>query len=452
MTQDGLFSDLPESPASDERAAEGKPRLLEPVRDQIELRAVDLESLIGQDHPARLIWAYVVTLNLLELENAIKAREGRPGHPAITPCLLLALWLYATSQGVGSARALERLCKSDDAYRWLCGGVGVNYHTLADFRIDHGELLDRLLTENVAALEQAGVIDLSSLAQDGIRVRAGAGAASFRRRGRLELHLARAVEVVEQLKREVHDYPAATSKRVQAARERAARKRAERVARARAELGEVEQIRRKRERKNRKQTEKQKEPRASTTDPDARIMKMADGGFRPAYNVQVASVAGEQIVVAVEPNNVGSDRGQIGPMLDEVEERGHLPERYLADGGFGSAQDIERAHEEKVAIYCPPTQSKHGTDPFAPRPNDGPGVLAWRQRMASEEGKKLYKTRSICECIHARWRNWNLIRLTVRGLPKVKTVMLWYALANNIVQGARMIQEAQGARMIPAAA
>jgi transposase len=452
MTQDGLFNDLPETAASDERAAEGKPRLLEPVRDQIELRAVDLESLIGQDHAARLIWAYVVTLNLLELENAIKSREGRPGHPAITPRLLLALWLYATSQGVGSARALARLCESEDAYRWLCGGVGVNYHRLADFRVDHGELLDRLLAENVAALEQAGVIDLSTLAQDGIRVRAAAGAASFRRRGRLELHLERAAEVVEQLKREVHDDPAASSKRVRAARERAARERAERVARALAQLGEVEQIRKKREKKNRKQTEKQKEPRASTTDPEARTMKMADGGFRPAYNVQVASVAGEQIVVAVEPNNVGSDRGQIGPMLDEVQERtGHLPERYLADGGFEAAKDIERAHAENVAIYCPPTQSKHGNDPYAPRKDDGPGVLAWRQRMASEEAKKLYKTRSICECIHARWRNWNLIRLTVRGLPKVKTVMLWYALANNILQGARMIREAHGGMMQAAA-
>ena len=441
MMQSGLFSDLPETTSSGEREAEGKPRLLEPVRDQIELRAVDLESLLGADHPARLIWAYVERLDLVELEDPIKSREGRPGHPAITPRLLLGLWLYATSRGVGSARALARLCESEDAYRWMCGGVSVNYHTLADFRVEHGELLDRLLAENVAALEQAGVIDLSTLVQDGIRVRAAAGAASFRRRARLEQHLARAREVVEQLKREVHDDPAATSQRVRAARERAARERADRVATALQQLSQVEQIRKKRERKNRKQTEKQKEPRASTTDPEARTMKMADGGFRPAYNVQVVSVAGEQIVVAVEPNNVGSDRGQMGPMLDEVQERtGHLPERYLADGGFDSAKDIERAHQENVAIYCPPTQSKHGNDPFAPRRNDGPGVLAWRERMASEKGKALYKTRSICECIHARWRNWNLIRLTVRGLPKVKTTMLWYALANNILQGERMMR------------
>ena len=443
MKQDGLFNDLPETAASGECEVEGKPRLREPVRDQIELRAVDLESLIGEDHPARLIWAYVEKLDLSELENAIKSREGRPGHPAITPRLMLGLWLYATSRGVGSARSLARLCESEDSYRWMCGGVSVNYHTLADFRVAQGELLDRLLAENVAALEQAGVINLSTLAQDGIRIRAAAGAASFRRRGKLEHHLARAREVVEQLKHEVHDDPAATSNRVRAARERAARERVERVDAALAALGQVEKIRKKRERKNRKQTEKQKEPRASTTDAEARTMKMADGGFRPAYNVQVVSTAGEQIVVAVEPNNVGSDRGQIGPMLDEVQSRtGHLPECYLADGGFGSAKDIERAHRDNVAIYCPPTQSKHGKDPFAPRRDDGPGVLAWRERMASERGKTWYKTRSICECIHARWRNWNLIRLTVRGLPKVKTIMLWYALTNNILQGERMMRAA----------
>lgn len=441
MAQGGLFGDLPESGSQGDARLEGKPRLLEPVRDQIELRPVELDSLIAADHPARVIWAYVEKLDLSELENAIKSREGRPGHPAITPRLLMGLWLYATSQGVGSARALARLCESEDSYRWMCGGVSVNHHTLADFRVDHGELLDRLLTENVAALERARVIDLGMLAQDGIKVRAGAGAASFRRRATLEHHLARAREVVEQLKRELDDDPAATSKRVRAARERAARERVERVKAALQALGEVEEVRQKREKKNRNQTEKQKEPRASTTDPQARTMKMADGGFRPAYNVQVASVAGEQIVVAVEPNNVGSDRGLIGPMLDTVQSRtGQLPERYLADGGFGSAKDIERAHQENIEVYCPPTKSKQGNDPFEPRKDDGPGVLAWRMRMAGESGKAIYKTRSICECIHARWRNWNLIRLTVRGLPKVKAVMLWYALSNNILQGERMMR------------
>lgn len=436
MGGDELFQGLREQPGRERPA--GRPRLREPVRDQIELRAVDIDSLIGEDHPVRVIWAHVEQLDLRVLEDAIKAREDTPGHPPIAPRLLLALWLYATSEGVGSARALARLCESHDAYRWLLGGVSVNYHTLADFRVGQGELLDRLLVANVAALAEAGVIELSSLAQDGIRVRASAGASSFRRRATLERHLARAQEAIEHLKREVNDDPDASNRRVRAARVRAARERSERLKAAQRALGEVELMRERREKKNRNQTAKQKEPRASTTDPQARVMKMADGGFRPAYNVQVVSAAGEQIVVAVDPVAVGSDRGLLKPMLEQVQSRtGHLPKRHLADGGFTAAKDIEWAHDKEIAIYAPPTKSKHGRDPFAPRDDDGPGVRVWRERMASEEGKAFYKIRAICECIHGRWRNWNL-RLTVRGLTKVKTAMLWYALANNILQGERL--------------
>ena len=200
MMREGLFEDLPEAKklGAVEAAAEvGRPRLREPVRDQIELRAVDLDSLIGADHPARVIWAYAEGLNLSELEAAIKSREGQAGHPAIAPRLMLALWLLATSEGIGSARALARLCEHHDAYRWLCGGVSVNYHTLSDFRIGHGALLDRLLVENVAALWANGLIDVSTLSLDGVRVRASAGAASFRRRAKLEQHLAAARNLVD---------------------------------------------------------------------------------------------------------------------------------------------------------------------------------------------------------------------------------------------------------------
>jgi transposase len=437
MTEKPLFEALPEQ-LGPERPL-GKPRLLEPMRDQVELRSIDIDSLIGEDHAARLIWAYVEQLDLRELEDAIKAREGRPGHPAITPRLLLALWLYATSDGVGSARALARLCESHDAYRWLLGGVSVNYHTLADFRVDHGEVLDRLLTENVATLAACGVIDLGKLAQDGIR--ANAGATSYRRRARLEEHLARARDVVEQLKREVDDDPEASNRRIRAARKRAARERVERVAAAIKTLGEVEAQRERRMKTNRKQTAKQKEPRASTTDPEVRTIKMADGGFRPAFNVQVVTVEAEQIVVAVAPSTVGSDRGLMQPMLEKVRKCiGHLPASHLADGGFTAADDIEWAHSEGVAVCCPPTKPKNGSDPFQPRANDGPGVLAWRSRMASQEGKAQYQRRAICECIHARWRNWNLMRLNVRGHAKVTAVMLWHALANNILQADRMLR------------
>ena len=439
MNGDELFGDLPEqTPPRADAAPLGAARLREPRRDQIELRAMDIESLIGQEHLARVIWAYAEGLDLSELEDRIKARGDRPGHPATSPRLLLALWLYATSDGIGSARALERLCHSHDAYRWLCGGVSVNYHTLAEFRVGCADLLDQLLAEHLAALAKAGLVDLDTLAQDGVRVRANAGAASFRREATLDRHLANAQAVVEELKREVETRSDASNRRIQAAKERAARERSERVKAAQMALSEIKRQRQEREEK-RGNGKKPKQPRASTTDAEARVMKMADGGFRPAYNVQVASAAGEQIVVAVEVTNTGSDRGLMRPMLERLRARiGHVPGRHLADGGFCSAEDIEWAHREGVEVYCPPTQSKHGTDPYQPRRGDGAGVLAWRARMAGEAGKAQYKPRSVCECIHARWRNWNLRQLTVRGIEKVRAAVLWHALTNNILQGHRM--------------
>lgn len=438
MVDEKLFAELPDQrrPRADD-ATRGAPRLRVPERDQIELQAVDIDSLIGRDHPVRVIWAYVEGLDLSALEDRIKARDDSPGHPAISPRLLLALWLYATSAGVGSARALERLCKSHDVYRWLCGGVSVNYHTLSDFRVDCADLLDRLLAEHVAALAEAGLVDLDTLAQDGVRVRANAGAASFRRQATLDRHLVQAQALVEDLKREVDARADTSNQRIKAAKERAARERNERLEAAQTALAAIKKQRQEREETHANGKPK-KEPRASTTDPQARVMKMADGGFRPAYNVQVASAAGEQIVVAVTVCNIGSDRALLRPMLERLREMGRFPRRHLVDGGFNSAQDIEWAHGEGVTVYCPPIQSKHGTDPYHPRRGDGEGVSAWRARMASEDGKARYKRRSICECIHARWRNWGLRQLTVRGFEKVRALVLCYALANNIIQGHRL--------------
>jgi len=309
MAGEELFGGLPvqAAPRSD-RTGQGAPRLREPERDQIELRAVDIDSLVGQEHPVRVIWSYVEDLDLSALEDRIKAREHSPGHPPISPRLLLALWLYATSEGIGSARALERLCENHDAYRWLCGGVSVNYHTLSDFRVGCADLLDRLLAEHVAALAKAGLVNLDALAQDGVRVRASAGAASFRRGATLDRHLAQAQELVATLKREVDANADASNRRIKAAKDRAARERAERLQAAQAALAEIKQQRQRR----RDNGKPNKEPRASTTDPAARVMKMADGGFRPAYNVQVASAAGEQIVVAVAVSNCGSDAVSCG--------------------------------------------------------------------------------------------------------------------------------------------
>lgn len=443
MSREGLFDDLPEAGRAGPSKAAGEVRLREPERDQIALRVVDIDSLLGLEHPARVIWAYVQKLDLSELEGAIKAREHTPGQAPPSPRLLLALWLYATSEGVGSARALARLCESHDVYRWLCGGVSVNYHGLSDFRTGHLELLDRLLTETVATLSTAGVINLDEVVQDGMRVRASAGAASFRRRKKLYKELRKAKRLVERLKQETGDDPDASNRRIAKARERAARERGERVAAALEKMAELEAERARRTKTNKNQVKKQGEPRASTTDAEARVMKMPDGGFRPAYNCQLGTVAGGQIVVDAAVATTGSDRGLIRPMLDRVQRRyGRRPKRHLVDGGFNKNADTEQAAELGVKIYGPPATTKHKTDPYAPRADDGPGVAAWRRRMKSPHGKGVYKRRALGECINARFRGWNLHQFTVRGRAKVGAVLHLFALANNILAGHRLLRAA----------
>ncbi len=463
MAEQNLFGELPEQIGAKREVVVGVPRLWEPERDAIELRAMCLDSLIGADHPARLIWAYVLRLDLRELEKLIKAREGVPGHPAITPRLLLGLWLYATSEAVVSARLLARLCERDDVYRWFCGGVGVNHRTLGEFRVDHGELLNRLLAQSVTALAAEGLIDLDMLAQDGVRVRASAGASSFRRRGRLEQRIGEVKAILAELAKEVNGDPAANEERLRKRRTQRAAERLSRLEAALAKVAEIEAQQPKNKPKESKPTKnepteskpqatpceseppetkdgkRRKEPRASTTDPEARVVKMADGGFRPAYNMQIASVAGEQIAVAVEVSTSSSDRGLARPMIEKIEAiYGELPNQHLVDGGYSKNDDIEWAHGVDVAMHCPPIINKHNTDPFAPREDDGPGVSAWRKRMQSEAGKATYRLRSIHECINARFRQWGLVQLTVRGRAKALIVLTWYALANNILQGERL--------------
>jgi transposase len=439
----GLFENLPERCVASRGNAAGEARMREPVRDQIELRAVDLDSLIDADHSARVFWDYVQKLDLSAVEGAIKARVHTPGQAPPSPRLLLALWLYAVSEGVGSARALARLCEHHDAYRWLCGGVSMNYHGLSDFRVAHPELLDQLLIDNVASLSAAGIIDLDEVTQDGLRVRAAAGASSFRGGKILREELEKAKRLVEQLKQEQESDHDASNRRIQAARERAVRERKERVEAALAKQGELLAERERRAKTNKAKVAKQKEPRASSTDAEARNMKMADGGFRPAYNCQISAVGEGQVVVAVGVDTVGSDRGMVRPMLDELQRcYGRRPSRHLVDGGFNKNDDTEWAASIGVDIYGPPMNSKHKTDPYAPRSDDGPGVAAWRQRMNSPQGKETYKRRALHECINARFRQWGLYQFTVRGSRKIVPVLRWLALANNILTANRLLKAA----------
>ena len=206
MADEKLFEDLPEQEVP-QTEVRGVPRLREPERRQIDMQIAALDDLVSEDHPVRAVWAFVEGLDLSALHDAIKAREGHPGHPPAAPKLMLALWLWATVDGVGSARQLDRLCRDHLIYRWLCGGVSMNYHSLSTFRVAHMAILERLLAQGVASMVDAGLVSLDTLAQDGLRVRASAGASSFRRRPRLdELHAA-AQARVERLRAEVEADP-----------------------------------------------------------------------------------------------------------------------------------------------------------------------------------------------------------------------------------------------------
>jgi len=439
-----LFADLPEQRVP-EAAGRGTPRLRRPERHQLGWQAATIDDLVARDHPVRAVWAFVQSLDLRALHDAVKAREGVPGQAPPEPALMMALWLWATVDGVGSARQLARLCEQHLAYRWLCGGVSMNYHTLSDFRVAHAAVLDRSLAGGVAALVEEGLVALDVLAQDGLRVRAAAGAGSFRRRERLGKLAAAAKGRVERLRAELEADPAAGDRRQQAAQQRAAREQEERVKAALDRMSELEAERARREKTNKVEVSRQKEPRASTTDAEARAMRLADGGFRPAYNMQIVSAPKGQLIVAVDIDTTGSDRGLARPALEGLGAAGTRPSDYLVDGGFTKNDDIEWAHASGITLWCPPTQSKHGSDPYAPRPDDKPGVADWRRRMASEPGKALYKERSKAECANAWARRMGLAQLHVRGKQKARAVLLWFALAHNMLRAFALRQAAMAA-------
>jgi transposase len=431
MDQRALFDSGPREegkPAGTLPPRIGPRRLRHAVRTQVEFQQCSLDELLPQEHEARIVWAYVGGLDLTELHQRIQAVEGGPGQAPADPRIMLALWLYATLRGVGSARELNRLCTQHAAYRWLCGGVSMNYHTLSDFRTQHVELLDRLLTESVASLMAEGLVTLDRVAQDGMKVRASAGAASFRRQPTLEEALAQAEEQLRQLKEELEADPAASKSRSQAARQRAEEERAQRI---RAALEQLPKIAEKKPPKDRQQA------RASTTDADSRVMKMADGGFRPAFNVQLATATDSQVITGVDLTNAGGDLGQMPPMVEQHQDRyQEKPKAALVDGGFAKKADIEKVEQGGTTVYAPVRPPRGSArDAHTPRADDTPAVAQWRQRMATDEAKAIYRERAAtAECVNALARNRGLQRFLVRGLRKVQAVVLWFALAHNLMR------------------
>ncbi len=428
-------------------------RLRQPERRQMAMVVQCPDDLVSATHPVRRVAEVVEHLDLSGFCAPIKAREGVAGRDATDPKLLVALWLYACVRGIGSGRELARQCQESAPFRWLCGGVSVNHRLLSDFYTDHGKALDQLFTQVIASLVDKDVVKVSRVSQDGVRVRVGAGASSFRREARLEKLLAEAKQHVEELHQQL-DSPevprAAVTARQAAARKRAEREKQERLQQAIEQLPELKQ-RQEEAAKRAGQGEcgkkiREKEPRVSTTDAEARRMKMPNGGYNPAVNVQLATDTASRAIVGVEVSNEGADSaGLSAPMRQQVEERtGGKVEEHLLDGGYLRTEDIEEAHDQGVALFVPPKPAKNPANrgrELEPKPGDSEAVLAWKQRMRSEEGKQIYKQRAATsETVNAELRSWRgLGRIMVRGLAKARCVALWSALAYNVMHFASVL-------------
>jgi transposase len=417
-----------------------------PDRQQL-LSSQTIDELLEPDHPARAVWSYVDGLDLTPLYDRIRARGSLAGRPAIDPRLLVALWLYATLSGVRSARELADWCLRSDPFRWLAGGVSVNYHTLADLRTDHPEFWEQLLHQSVEVLRQQGLVDLQRIAQDGLRVRARAGAASFRRRATLERLLREARAEVQRLRKELAAMATAPAGPQGVAAEpgsavvppapqheaAAARRPAEeRVARLEQALERMP------EREAKIPPGADKEARVSTTDPQATVLKMADGGDRPAYNIEYGTACQGQVIAGVDVVTEGTDQGQLPPLVDQIENRfGECPNEVLVDGGFANREDIAHVQGEKqCTVYAPVAKpKKDGVDRYEPKASDCEGVAEWRKRMGTPEAQEIYKDRAAtAECVNAQARNRGLQQLTVRGVEKVKSIATWFAIAHNMAR------------------
>ncbi len=436
--------DLPEPPSPAQAAqstAAGKPRLRLPIRDQIEMRWASLDEMLEADHPVRIVWAAVCNLDLSSWLGEIKAVERHVGRDATDPRLLLSLWIYATLKAIGSARELDRLCGESLPYQWLCGGVSVNYHMLSDFRSRGGDKWDELLTQIVGVLLAAGLVKMDCVAQDGMKVRASAGKSSFHREARLQECLKEARQQVETLKELAEEDGEELSRRQRAARERATRERLQRIEEA---MRQREELQQQREATAKKSGRKVGEARASTTDPESRVMMFPDGGYRPGYNVQFSTDTATGVIVGVEVTNAGTDNEQLTPMLEQLDERyKRVPDEALVDGGFATVDAIEQATARGCTVYSPvkdeEKQREAGQDPHAPKKGDSDAVAQWRIRMGTVAAKLIYRLRGqTAEWVNAHCRNRGLWFMPVRGRPRCRTVGLLYAITHNLLVTRRL--------------
>jgi transposase len=331
-----------------ERSEQGtEPRISEVERSQVILQKLDLEELIPADHRARLIWEVVGQLDLSAYRNKIRAVEGRAGRTAITPQLLVSLWIYAYSVGEGSAREIARLCEHDPAFVWLTGRQRISAKTLSNFRSSDSEALKGLFSQVLGRLKAKKLIALQRVAQDGTKIRAYASRRSFQRGRSIQQQIEQARLHIERVDREAESVGA---RRYQA-RKRAARERAALLAEARQIAAELAGGKK-----------DQEQVRVSTSDPDARIMKEANGGFAPNYNAQLVTDAEAGMVVEAHLSQSSSDAESLQDGLQHVEEQfQQKPGQVLTDGGYVSKSNIVQMEAQQIDWYAPPADNEART-------------------------------------------------------------------------------------------
>lgn len=427
--KDTLF-DLPNHAESNktDKPSIVKPRLKIPVRDQIEVMIGCLDDSIPDDHKVRSVAKYVSQLDLSSLLCKIKSVGSSAGAPATSPEVLLTLWLYAFIEGIISARTINRYCSEHIAFKWICGNKPVNEHTISDFRTKHGDAFDELLTQSIAVLSHQGLVEIERITQDGMKVEACAGKSSFRREKTLKLHLKDAEAYVKAMKKEFLENPSSSLKQ-EAARKRAAQEKLDRTRHAIEELKKLRKQKEDGKKKWRKTlSEKEKEDiRASKTDPEARIMKMPNSGFAPAYNIQFATDTKSKAIVGVKAVQSGNDFGQLEQMKRQVEKRlGYQIKEIIADGGYLEHNDIEKVSTPNCVAYVPAERVDNKTKCTT--------LIEMKRRMETPEAKAIYNQRAAtAEFVNARIRTRGFRQVLVTGLAKVQVLATLFAIGQNML-------------------
>jgi len=482
--------------------AGSKAKIKDIDRKQLLLKTVDVEMLIPEDHEARAIWDFVGKLDLSAYIEEIKSKAGESGSPAINPMLLISLWIYSYSKGVSSAREISRLCEYDPAYQWLTGMSSINYHTISDFRVKHGDALTKLFSNVLGVLSSENLVTLERVMHDGTKIKAFSSNHTYKHKPTLEDHLRIAEKQVETLSQSDDD---GVSERVKSARVRAANEKLETLNKAMDEYNKIN---------SRRPESKKEKTRVSETDPEARIMKDGQGAYVSAYNVQLSTDEANKIIVGAGISQVSTDYKELIPSMDRIEFfLDKKPNEVVADGGYTSVENILEMHKKDISFIAPMSKGKllsqahyerngvsvgfRGADKFIyDKENDkyicpagkdlkyrskqtlagrakynytaseedcrgciykkeccpkskqrmilikeeSPELKSFISKMETEEAKAIYKKRSAVAEFPNAWikAKMKLRRFCVRGLEKVQMEILWACIAYNIKQWMRL--------------